>query len=129
MLYEIRRDGSSFQLGSDRLRARDFHTSSVKLGSDLPWDRVPPVAAQIPTFLGKGEIFPYEFTFDFASRQLAAGSRLRLVLHCPNSMFLEKNYDGLGVVANETGRDAQTAHVTVYHDAAHPSVLEVPVVH
>jgi hypothetical protein len=32
------------------------------------------------------------------------------------------------VVAQESAKDARTAHVTLYHDAEHPSYLEIPVV-
>ena len=60
--------------------------------------------------------------------QIAKGSRLRLVLNCPNSIYVEKNYNSGGVVAEGTAKDAKTAHITVYHDAAHPSRLELPIV-
>ena len=33
-----------------------------------------------------------------------------------------------GVVASETAKDARTAHVVLYHDAEHPSALEIPIV-
>jgi hypothetical protein len=33
-----------------------------------------------------------------------------------------------GVVAAESGKDARTAHITLYHDAQRPSALEIPVV-
>ena len=76
-----------------------------------------------------GEINCYEFTdFMFFSRQIARGSRLRLLIHSPNSIYLQKNYNSGGVVAEESGEDARTAHVTLYHDAEHLSYLEVPVV-
>ena len=32
-----------------------------------------------------------------------------------------------GVVADEMAKDARTAHVTLYHDAEHPSALEIPI--
>jgi hypothetical protein len=32
------------------------------------------------------------------------------------------------VVVNETAKDARTAHVTLHHDAEHPSCLEIPIV-
>jgi uncharacterized protein len=67
--------------------------------------------------------------FTFFSRRIAKGSRLRLVLNCPNTIYLEKNYNSGGVVAEETAKDARTAHVTVYHDATHASRLELPIVH
>src|SRR5438105_4286970 len=37
-----------------------------------------------------------------------------------NSIYTEKNYNSGGVVANESAKDAKTAHVTIYHDAQHP---------
>jgi len=59
---------------------------------------------------------------------VSKGSRLRLLLKSPNSYALQKNYNNGGVVADESAKDARTAHVNVYHDAQHPSVLELPVV-
>jgi predicted acyl esterase len=76
-----------------------------------------------------GEIGQYEFSgFTFFSRRIAKGSRLRLVLNSPNSIYQEKNYNSGGVVAEESGKDARTAHITVYHDNNHPSSLELPLV-
>ena len=74
-----------------------------------------------------GAINRYEFTFRFFSRRIAQGSRLRLVLKPPNSIYWQKNYNSGGVVAEESGKDARTAHITLYHDAEHPSFLELPV--
>jgi hypothetical protein len=53
---------------------------------------------------------------------------LRLVLNCINSSSSEKNYNSGGDVESESGKDARVAHVTVYHDAEHPSALEIPIV-
>jgi hypothetical protein len=50
------------------------------------------------------------------------------MLRSPNAIQLEKNYNSGGVVANELAKDARTAHIALYHDSAHPSVLELPVV-
>ena len=52
---------------------------------------------------------------------------LRLLIRSPNSIQLQKNFNSGGVVANETRRDARTAHVVLYHDAEHPSRLELPI--
>ena len=110
-LYEILPDGRSVQLTSDRMRARYRESLSEE------------------KLVKPGEIIPYVFDgFTFFSRQIARGSRLRLVLNCPNSILLEKNYNSGGVVAGETAKDARTAHITVYHDAAHPSWLELALV-
>jgi hypothetical protein len=47
---------------------------------------------------------------------------------CPNSIQIEKNYNSGGVVASESAKDARTAIFTLYHDSAHPSFLEFPIV-
>ncbi len=76
-----------------------------------------------------GEINRYEFnSFMFFSRRIAKGSRLRLLLRSPNPIMSQKNYNSGGVVAEESGKDARTAHITLYHDAEHLSFLELPVV-
>jgi hypothetical protein len=108
---EIRPDGSSVQLTRDLMRAR-YRDSLTEEKLAKP-----------------GEINRYEFSgFTFFSRRIAKGSRLRLIVSCPNSIQLEKNYNSGGVVAAESGKDARTAQVTLYHDSRHPSFLEVPIV-
>lgn len=110
-LYEILADGTSVELTSDAIRARYRESLSQE------------------KLVKPGEINEYVFSgFTFFSRRIAKGSRLRLVLNSPNTIYLEKNYNSGGVVAEETTKDAHTARVTVYHDAAHPSRLELPVV-
>jgi predicted acyl esterase len=54
------------------------------------------------------------------------GSRLRLVVSSPNSIFWQKNHCSGGVVADETAKDARTCHVQIYHDAAHASAIQLP---
>ncbi len=110
-LAEIMADGSHLHLTRDLLRAR--HRSSLRVE-----DLVTP-----------GEINLYEFDgFTFFSRRVAKGSRLRLLLQSPNSIFIQKNYNSGGSVVDESEKDARTAHVAVYHDADHLSFLELPVV-
>jgi putative CocE/NonD family hydrolase len=110
-LYEILPDGASVRLSEALIRAR-FRES-----------------AREPTPVPPGEIIQYTFdTFTFFSRQVAKGSRLRLVIRAPNTIGLQKNYNSGGVVAEETRADAHTAHVTLYHDAQHPSSLALPLV-
>jgi putative CocE/NonD family hydrolase len=109
-LYEIRQDGTSIQLTGDLMRARYRESLSQ---------------AKLVT---PGAIERYEFSgFTFFSRRIAKGSRLRLLIACPNTRDLEKNYNSGGVVADETAKDARTAHVMLYHDARHPSRLQLPV--
>jgi hypothetical protein len=109
-VYEIQPDGTSIILTWDLMRAR--YRESLRQEK----------------LVTPGAINRYEFnSFRFFSRRIAKGSRLRLVLRSPNSIYWEKNYNSGGVVAEESGKDARTAHITLYHDAEHPSFLELPV--
>ncbi len=109
-LYEILPSGQSIQLTRDLLRAR-YRKSFTRA------QRVTP-----------GKIERYEFNhFTFFSRRIARHSRLRLLINSPNSIYFQKNYNSGGAVAEETARDARVAHVTLYHDAQHPSFLDAPV--
>jgi len=110
-VYEIMPDGRSIVLTQDQIRAR--YRDSLRQEK----------------LVKPGEINRYEFkSFTWFSRRVSKGSRLRLLLTSPNSFALEKNYNSGGVVAEESAKDARTAQITVYHDAQHPSVLEIPVV-
>jgi putative CocE/NonD family hydrolase len=109
-LYEILPNGGSVLLTGDSLRAR-YRESTRK-----------------PTAVDPGQIVKYDFRgFTFFSRRIAKGSRLRLMLRSPNSIQVEKNYNSGGVVASESGKDARTAHISLYHDAEHASYLELPI--
>jgi putative CocE/NonD family hydrolase len=111
-LYEIQPDGGSVLLTRSLLRAR--YRDSMQKESLVP----------------QGEAVRYDFNgFPWFSRRIAKGSRLRLVVGALNTTEVEKNYNSGGVVAEETAKDARTAHVTVLHDAAHPSALEIPIGH
>ena len=81
------------------------------------------------TLVPPGQVLRYNFDgFTWFSRRVSQGSRLRLVVTCPNSIHYQKNYNSGGVVADETAKDARTAHIVLYHDAEHPSALEIPIV-
>jgi uncharacterized protein len=110
-VYEVMPNGTSIALTDDLKRAR-YRDSLRKAKLVKP-----------------GEINRYEFsTFQWFSRRIAKGSRLRLLLACPNTISLEKNYNSGGVVEEESAKDARTAHVTVYHDAEHGSYVDLPIV-
>ena len=82
-----------------------------------------------PTPVPAGKSTKYVFdNLTFFSRQLAKGSYVRLVVESLNSVALEKNYNSGGVVAQETGKDARTAHIQLLHDAEHASMVELPTV-
>ncbi len=110
-LAEVLPDGKMIKLTQDLLRARYRESKRVE-------------KMVIP-----GEINLYVFDgFTFFSRRISKGSRLRLTVSCTNTIYLEKNYNSGGIVAEESGRDARTAHVTLYHDKVHPSYVELPIV-
>ena len=109
-LAEIKADGSSVFLTSDSLRAR--YRKSLREAE----------------LVKPGAIERYDFSrFSFVARRIARGSRLRLMIAPINSMYAEKNYNAGGVVAGESGKDARKVTVALYHDAAHPTALTMPV--
>ena len=109
-LFEIQPDGTNVFLSDDMMRAR-YRTGDREA-----------------KLVQKGKIERYDFDrFTFVARRLQAGSRLRLIIAPMNSMYSEKNYNSGGVVAEETGKDARTVTVSLYHDAQHPSSLFVPI--
>jgi putative CocE/NonD family hydrolase len=109
-LYEIKPDGSSIQIGSEVLRAR------YRKG------------LREPVLVKPGVIERYDFNgLPFIARRIGKGSRLRLAIGPMNSKANQKNYNSGGVVTEESGKDARTITVTVYHDAEHPSALYLPI--
>lgn len=108
-LYEIQPDGTSISLWADvrRLRYRE--------------------SLRQEKLVKPGEIVKCDFNPGlFVARRLMKGSRLRLVVSSPNSIFWQKNYNSGGVVADETAKDARTAHIQIYHDATHASAMQLP---
>lgn len=110
-VYEIKNDGTSVLLTTQTIRAR--------YKDDLEKEN----------FLKSGEISLFHFkNFPFISRVIEKGSRLRLIISSPNSIYSQKNYCSGGIVANETAKDAHTAHIKIYNDSKHQSALLIPIV-
>jgi len=108
-LYEIQPDGTSIALWSDIRRLR-YRESSREAKLMKP-----------------GELVPCDFNPGlFVARRLMKGSRLRLVVTAINSILWQKNYCSGGIVADETAKYAHTCNVQVYHDAEHPSAIQLP---
>jgi putative CocE/NonD family hydrolase len=112
-VYEVARDGSSIRLATDAMRARYRE------------------GLRVPKLIESAAPLPYDFDrFTFVARRIERGNRLRLVIapigRIVEATFAEKNYNGGGVVAAETAADARPVTVTLFHDAAHPSALHVP---
>jgi putative CocE/NonD family hydrolase len=109
ILYEIQPDGKCIYLTSSIMRAR-YRNSLEKEELVKP-----------------GEINEYVFnTFHYTSRVLKKGSRLRLVFGTLNSPYFQLNYNSGKDVSFETARDTRTANIKLYHDAKHPTYIEVP---
>ena len=108
-VYELAPDGSSVLLSQDVLRARYRHSLEEE-------ELVTP-----------GAVEQYELAgFPFMARRLGRGSRLRLVVRCPNSIYWQKNRNSGGDVSRETAAQARVAHVKIHADAEHDSHLDVP---
>jgi len=108
-LYEMKLDGTSVFLTEDLIRARYR------------------VSRTIAKLLKPGRIERCELNnFYFFSRKFSRGSILRLVIRSPNSVYWQKNYNSGKPVEEESADDARTAHVKIFHDPTHQSLLEVP---
>jgi hypothetical protein len=110
-VFEIKSDGSVVFLTSQTIRSRHK--------DDLEKEKL----------LTPGEVNQFHFNnFTFISRVIEKGSRLRLIITSPNSIYTQKNYCSGGIVATETAKDARTAHVKIHNDNNRQSLLLVPVV-
>jgi putative CocE/NonD family hydrolase len=104
----VKPDGSAVTLGQDMRRAR-FRDSFFK-----------------QELLKPGELVTIPFEFNWLAWRIPAGSRLRLVLMPLNSPNYQKNYNTGGRIGYEDPRQARVAHIKLFHDARHPSVLVLP---
>jgi putative CocE/NonD family hydrolase len=112
-VYEIAADGSSLRLSVDAMRAR--YRTGLR-------------TAQL---IQTREPLRYDFErFTFVSRLIKRGHRIRLVIapmgRLLDAPFAQKNYNGGGMVADESVEDARPVTVQLFHDESHPTVLYVP---
>ncbi len=109
-LYEITDNGESIYLTGAmlRLRYRESPEKEVLMQPD--------------------KIYPVNLTdFDFISKKIPAGSRLRFVVGAINSIGLEKNYNSGGIVAAESSKDAKKALIKIYHEKNYQSQILLPI--
>ena len=109
-IYEVDPSGGSVLLSTDSLRAR--------------YRENPRAAALVQSSDPQRYIFKQ---FNFVSRLIRQGSRLRLVIGPVHSIHAEKNYNSGLTVAYESAQDARTVNVRLFHGGSYPSVLEVPI--
>lgn len=75
-----------------------------------------------------GQINSYRIPmFALFSRQLAKGSRLRLVFSNLNTVEYQRNLNTGGPISQETIKEAKVVRVTLHHDRTYPSHLVAPV--
>lgn len=106
-LAEIRPDGSVVELAYHALRLR------YRTGFDREVPMVP------------GEAVEVRLKLTLSAHELAAGHRLALLLRPDFFPFIDPNPNTGEPIATAT--HMQTATITVFHDAARPSRLELPV--
>jgi uncharacterized protein len=108
-VYEIASDGSSVLLATNTLRARYRENLREQ------------------KLIRTAEPQRYDFErFNFVSRRIARTHRLRLTVGPIHSIHHQKNYQGGGIVSQESSRDARTITVDLIHGPQCPSALYVP---
>lgn len=104
----IQPDGTTTRLGEDIRRAR-FRDGFFK-----------------EELLKPDQIVEIPFEFYWMAWRFPKGSRLRLTIAPLNSPLYQKNFNSGGRIGYERIEDARVAHIRLYHDAAHPSLLVLP---
>jgi uncharacterized protein len=104
----VKPDGSAVALGTDirRARFRDGFFNEELLKPD--------------------QVVTIPFVFNWLAWRMPAGTRLRLVLMPLNSPNYQKNYNTGDRIGYEKPKDARVAHIQLFHDNAHASVLSLP---
>lgn len=102
-------DGSAVQLGQPDVRRARFRNGPFK-----------------EQLLQPGQIVEIPFEFFWTAWRIPAGARLRLVVMPLNSPGFQKNYNTGGRIGYEDPSKARVAHIQIFHDARHASVLQIP---
>jgi|SRR5690242_10472894 len=104
----VNADGSAVTLGTDVRRAR-FRDGFFK--NEL---------------LTPDQVVTIPFSFNWLAWRIPAGARLRLVLMPLNSPNYQKNYNTGGRIGYEDPHQARVAHIRLFHEPGHASVLSLP---
>lgn len=109
-IAEVAADGTCVLLTTAIMRARDRKS------------------LRSPELIDTEAALLYEFKhFNFVSREVKRGSRLRLTIGPVNSIHSQRNFNSGRSSVEETIRDARAVTVTLFHDRAKPSALFVPI--
>lgn len=110
LLYQIRPDGTSIRLAHDHVRVR--YRDSLRDPKPAPINK--PFRIVLPNF-------------HFFARRIEKGSRLQLLVHAPNSIYTQKNFNSGADVSGESGENARPVRVVIHQGGNHASVLDVPI--
>ena len=109
-LEEVQADGTAIPLADDKQRAR-YRKSLLQ-----------------EELIEPNQVNKYVFaTFRLFSRQIAKGSRLRLVFSTLNSPDYQRNVNTGGRISDDTIKDGKPVKVMLYHNSLYPSRLLLPV--
>lgn len=111
-LFEILADGGSIFLTSDQIRAR--YRDDQRTPAPVPIDE--PVEYRFENFL-------------FVSRQIARGSRLRMMIGPINSIYAQRNFNDGGDNASRDLTSARAVNVTLVQQPDRPNKLHLPIGH
>lgn len=108
-VYVVGLDGSAILLASDAMRSR------YRLGLNKP------ELVNSP--------FPEKYAFDgfnFSSREVKEGERLRLLIGPVQSIYSQRNCNIGGDVSLELAEDSNVVIVKIFHELNYPSFLTIP---
>ncbi len=81
-----------------------------------------------PVLMEPGNIYELRLDLGATSNVFGGGHRIRLDISSSNFPRYDRNTNTGGTIANETEKDFVEAVNRVYHDAAHPSRLILPII-
>ena len=108
-LFLVTPDGKSHYLTDSTIRAR--YRNSLEHGEPVPANQ------------------PQQYRFKpvfWSAHRAPKGSQLRFIVSALNTPYLEKNYNSIKPVADQSGADARIAHITLIQSKDHPSTLTLP---
>lgn len=81
-----------------------------------------------PTAVVPGEILKYEVEFRATSHVFKKGHKLRIDICSSDARFYDINPNAFIDLNTASSKDYVVATQTIYHDAEHPAVIELPVI-
>lgn len=109
-LVDVAPDGKAYILNHGVVRARYRHSRTQ------------------PEPLTPGKIEKYEINMWATSNVFKKGHRVRLEVTSSNFPYADRNPNAFMALSGATEKDFVVASQTIYHDAAHPSNVELPII-